>query len=502
LAGRAAFSEHQAKIRLIEGQKARWVHHFRLTWQLPNSIDLVTDVRINSPGIQKVRHVGEVQARKSQEGRGFLFYLVVLSLLVEFGRPQDVIPGLKLIPFPSLIDLLIGVSVVLSGKLSFAKTQTKLWMALFVVMAIHVPIATNNFWAAITLKDMLLIFLFYLGLTSYVDTVDKLKVILTAWLGVHVILAFTGLMNKGQGVGGWLGDENDFCMEMNVAVPFAYFMALTYKQGPRRVMYLCMLCLFILSAMVSLSRGGFIGLVCVGGYCWLKSSHKGKGVLIVMVVIIFMLIAAPEQYWEEMQSATDEKTMTVGTGAERLYTWGIAWKMFLGNPIIGVGQGNFPWNFEEAQGFDRFNTRSLAGRAAHSMYFTLVPELGLVGTTLFIGMLMANYSSVRRVRALFRRPMRAPLTAPPRANQQHESFAIATSDSLEAAMVGYLASSVFISTLYYPTFWVLTGLAVALENSVRSNDKSSSDYKPQYPVVPKIPPSLRVARSRPLGYSS
>lgn len=401
--------------------------------------------------------------KKVNDKRGLLFYLVVLSLLVEFGRPQDIIPGLKLIPFPSVIDFLIGLSVVLSGKLTFSKTQTKLWIALFVIMAIHVPIATNNFWAAMTLKDMLLIFLFYLGLTTYFETVDKLKSAVNAWVSVHVVLAVMGLINKGHGAGGWLGDENDLCMELNVGVPFAYFLLMSEKNPARKMIYVGVLCVFVLSAMVTLSRGGFIGLTAVGMYCWFKSPNKGRAVGLIGLVIIFMLIFAPEEYWEEVQSSTDEQTMSVGTGAERLYTWGISWEMFLLHPVIGVGQGNFPWNFEEAQGMERFNTRSLSGRAAHSMYFTLLPELGLAGITIFGMMLLANHATIGKARHIAKNLLLG-------SNRLHATrendpaFCLAVSNALEAAMVGYLVSSVFISTLYYPTFWVLTGFVVTLGN--------------------------------------
>ena len=148
-----------------------------------------------------------------------------------------------------------------------------------------------------------------------------------------------------------------------------------------------------------------------------------------------MLIFAPEKYWEEMESSTSDQTLTVGTGAERLYTWGIGWEMFLGNPILGVGQGNFPWNFENYQGGDRFNTRSLAGRAAHSMYFTLLPELGTVGTGLFILMVLSNYSVLGKVRS---RAKHLADSSPNDPRKERDiAFSSALSSALEAAVVGY-----------------------------------------------------------------
>ena len=110
------------------------------------------------------------KSTEAKEKPGFAFYLVLTSLLLEFGRPQDIIPGLKLIPLPSMVDLLIGLSVVMSGKFSLAHKQTRLWVALLILMALHVPIATNNYWALMVFKDMVLYFCLYLGITSYVLT--------------------------------------------------------------------------------------------------------------------------------------------------------------------------------------------------------------------------------------------------------------------------------------------------------------------------------------------
>ena len=432
--------------------------------------------------------------------RGFGFYLVLISLLVEVGRPQDIIPGIKVIPFPSMIDLLIGLSVVVSGKLNLANKQTKLYIALLLIMVGHVPFATNNYWAAMVLKDMILYFCFFLGIVCFVDTVDKMKVLVNAWLIVHLVLAVLGIMSGGKGVGGWLGDENDFCMEMNVAVPFAYFMLLGTQHKTGKVLYLTSLCIFILTAMVTLSRGGFIGLAAVGFYCWLKSAKKGRAVVLVGVVVIFMLIFAPEKYWDEIRSATDDRTMTVGTGAERLYTWGIGLDMFLGNPIFGVGQGNFPWNFEEYQGGDRFNERSLAGRAAHSMYFTLIPELGFVGAMCYFLMAWNNYATVTRLKSLARIFRTAKAKTPIIKEERDIAFGVSVGSALEAAMIGYLASSVFISTLYYPTFWVITAFIVALGNVFQKNGASgepgsaivSVPRKPTRPILP-----IRTIRPRP-----
>jgi len=40
-------------------------------------------------------------------------------------------------------------------------------------------------------------------------------------------------------------------------------------------------------------------------------------------------------------------------------------------------------------------------------------------------------------------------------------------NAILGGMIGYLATSAFISTLYYPTFWIMMALAVALRNTTQ-----------------------------------
>ena len=143
--------------------------------------------------------------------------------------------------------------------------------------------------------------------------------------------------------------------------------------------------------MASLSRGGFFGLASVGIYCWYRSPKKLNAFIVVAVAVVFMLVLAPAKYWDEIGSSTDEETMKYGTGAARLYTWGIGMEMFLYNPIIGIGQKNFPWTFEVYEAGRTFHERSMAGREAHNAWVTLIAELGIVGIIIVGGMLVQCY---------------------------------------------------------------------------------------------------------------
>ena len=402
------------------------------------------------------------QPRQAQESNAG-FYLVLAYLLFEYGRPQELIPGLRVIPFGTGLSVLILLNVIMSRKLDFSRLQTKLWLPLFAVMAIHVPIAVNNFWALMTFKDMLLLYCVYLGIVTFVDSLEKMMMLIKMWMGILLFLAVMGIAKGGVGIGGWMGDENDFCMVMVMAVPFAYFLLFSATGVAQKTKYLGFLGTYILAAVASLSRGGFFGLAAVGAYCWYRSPKKLNALIIVVVVLSFMLVLAPEKYWDEIASSFSEETMSEqGTGGARLYTWGIGMKMFFDNPIIGIGQGNFPWTFPIYEAGQTLNERSFGGRAAHSAWVTLISELGLVGTMIIGTMLLRCYKDLKLVRTIF---------APVEARLKHGQTAKAGEDvraylarDMEGSLIGFIVSGVFISILFYPSLWIMMALIVALRN--------------------------------------
>jgi len=323
------------------------------------------------------------------------FYLVMLAMLFEFGRPQDIIAPLKVLPIPTLLDVSLFGAVLISGKATFSNKQTKLWLVLLVFMLAWVPFATNNYWALMIFKEMTLYFFFYLGIVTFVNSEERMQNLIFMWLGVHGLLGINGILHHGQGVGGWLGDENDFGMEMNVAVPLAFFMYLAASSLRARLLYLGLLGLFIMSVVATASRGAFLGLLAIAAYCWFYSPRKIMSLALGICLVGLVLVAAPQEYWDRISSITEDKTMEQGTAGQRMFTWGIGWEMFIANPMFGVGQGNFPWTIGEYLGGRTWQTKSLAGRQAHSLYFTLLPELGLVGSIIFGSMVFWNYRDTR-----------------------------------------------------------------------------------------------------------
>jgi O-antigen ligase len=410
-------------------------------------------------GIATAKSAERVQAPSTQSGSRLPFLLILIYLFFLYGRPQAIIPPLSYLRLPGLTALMLAFFLVLSGKVRLMERPTLLFALLLGLMVIHGPIAVNNYWALQVFIAMSLNFVAYLSLLHFVDDEEKFRRLVDVWLKVHVLVAIVGAVKKGIGTGGFLGDENDLCMALNMVLPFTFFLALSAPKLSKKIYYVSLACLFLFVIVYTNSRGGFIGLVATGLYCWWKSRNKLLSGAVAALLILFMALAAPPAYWEEIRSIPEENTPAnpYGTGAARIYKWKVAWGMFLDNPVMGVGQGNYPWNVGEYElklGFEEgFHYRSMAGRAAHSLYFTLLAELGLIGAVLFASMIVLTVRNLRFIQKSDGTGSTGAGGALPFA-----SLGMA----LEAGLLGYLVTGIFISVLYYPNFWLLMGFTLSL----------------------------------------
>jgi O-antigen ligase len=411
------------------------------------------------------------------------FSLLLFYLLLEYGRPQDQIPFLSALHLPAITIVLLLLCVLFSGKFRLKGMQTVLFLGLLGLMVVHGPIAVNNYWALMIFITMTINFIVFLSLTLFVDNEEKYEKLIRIWLAIHVVLGLIGLLKgSGRGIGGFLGDENDFCMTLNMIIPFPFFLAMS-ERGKKRILYLGLTLMFLFVIIMTQSRGGFVGLMATCIYCWLRTKKKALTALVIILFAGFVLLVAPSSYWSEVRSIQEEGA-SKGTGAERVYTWGIGWHMFLDHPIMGVGQGNFPWVFKKYEykvtGSDEpFRGRSVAGRAAHSIYFTLLPELGLIGTMLFLGMVVVSIKDLNLIKKTL-------IQKTKQKGEKIESRCYPLALALEGSMIAYLVSGAFISVLYYPNFWIFMGFVISLKHIV---SKGSATF----PEIPETVPMKRTS---------
>lgn len=402
------------------------------------------------------------------------FILLIISLIFASFRPDRLLPGGKvLMYFPTIIVVILFFYWLKTPQKTLNNYQTKLFIAFVILMALHVPFVRNYGFAKAIFKGF-----FIYGVTSFLFTVQfintpgKIIKYIKLMVILNVFVAVLGILGKGKVNLPVLGDENDFCLLMNICLPFAYFLGQQEENKSKKFLYYAIAGIFIMGNIASFSRGGFLGLVAVGLYMFYKSKRKAAAIVIMLVFGLVIFFAAPQTYWDEMNTIKTEGS-SEGTGKERIESWKAGWKMFLDYPLFGVGPGNFgPW-FPD---YYPFNPGKMWGRVAHSLYFTLIPEMGLIGIFLFIGMLRGNYKDHSYISSFEEKNVETSASL----NYYNKDFdkAEKTIKTLQylsmayfGAMLAYLATGTFISVLWYSYFWQLTAFWIVTANAARQVEK-------------------------------
>ena len=283
------------------------------------------------------------------------------------------------------------------------------------------------------------------------NSMRAIKILLTAFFAVHIPTAIHGIKSGGYGPGGWFGDQNDLSFALNAAIGIGTYLFLESYVGKRKAWIAIGMGIMVTAVIVSFSRGGLLGLASVGAYLFMTAKRSRMPILVMCVIgIVAILLFAPAE-WKEEMGTIDTAASAQDTGGKRLYYWEIGWKMFLDHPLTGVGTENYGIRAPEYRDTSRFK-ESMWKRVAHSLYFTLIPEHGLVGIFIFLGMLRACFRGHRRLQQRYDD------------DPEHETRRTAAmlSSGLSAAMVASLVTGTFVSVLYYPPVWFLAALMGSL----------------------------------------
>jgi O-antigen ligase len=411
---------------------------------------------------------GMVLERETAESRigrfGFSYYVLLIYLFFEYGRPQSFFPVIGLLHPGWIILSLLFLRLFSKRKfMDLSIGENRCFIGLILLMLVHVFIAANNHWAYQMLRSVVLYFVAYLSIVNFVDSYEKLERYIDIWLTINIICAVIGIMNGGRvPFSGFMEDENDFSLVMNMALPFSYFMFLSTRSMNKKLFYVVAGSLFMFANVASLSRGGFIGLVSVFAYCWYKNPKKVLSTFMIAITAGFLYFAASPSYWDEVKTIKDENIET-GTGEERWYSWKIAWRMFQNHPIIGVGQGNYMILASDYQTSEELSRRRpLWGRQAHSVYLTLLPELGLIGAALFGGLLVYSWRDLRRISMMETQLVSNHPEISNEAETIHRLRRLRYAGyGISGSLIGYLISGSFLSVLYYPHLWLLVALSIS-----------------------------------------
>jgi O-antigen ligase len=402
---------------------------------------------------------------RDQSGFGLCFIAILIWIAIEYGRPT----------YPLKLPLIISSFLFLNWLILPEKKwspQIVCFLLLAGEMLLLVALADNNYSAFWATYQLLITLLFIcIPLIHFVDSMRKVSIFISTFLIVFLYIGVVAVLGDGMGPGRNQSgqDENYTAALMCMAIPIAAFLFYFVQGGIKKILLIGALVIYVAAVIVGLSRGGFLGLAVAFLYCLVLSPKKWIGISVGALGIIAVLLLASHQYWDEVSSITH---VHEGTADLRIQAWKIGMRIFLHNPILGVGPDNFKWHMVEFQSPEQWEEYDRGIFVlSHSSFIDLFSELGLIGATLFGAVLYFNYKDVKFMTKDLEKRAETLKNENRGTVQEREAFLAdcrrirCYAYGLMGGILGLLVAFAFLSGLYYSNFWVLTSMVVALKKN-------------------------------------
>ncbi len=262
----------------------------------------------------------------------------------------------------------------------------------------------------------------------------------------------SGGLHQIHGPGGHLlADNNHLALAVLMVIPlFVYLISVTpekwLKIGLVSLVFLC-----VLAVLGTKSRGGFIGLLIVGGYFWYKSNRKILATIGITLMVFVASNLLQESWFNRME--TIETAQAESSFTDRIVSWKIHTLMAMDRPFLGGGfraaQYGHVWR-SLAYDFDKlsFIPSPLPGHkawAAHSIYFQVLGDHGFFGLFLYLLIICLSFLKLSSIEKYFKNSWQARL-----------------SKMIKVSLVAYCISGAAVSMAYFELFYVLLGLIICL----------------------------------------
>jgi O-antigen ligase len=396
--------------------------------------------------------------------RSFTFYCALVLVFLRFSYLPETIAYFTGINTYLLYIFgpiaLMGVVAFGGLNRTFRYAPARFWLAFLVYMVLAIPFSSwrgdSVMLAQTYIRTNFLMLLVTAGVAmTWVECRNMMYVIASATIlnlvTTHLLMSQTTesdrLVLQSQGS---ITDPNDLAAHLLLVLPFLLFIVL--RRGTPVVIQLILAAtladgLFLI--LRSGSRGGLVALIVTLGFILVFGSARQRlAVGVAAVVMCIILIAfLPGATWKRITSFSE------GPGAEskesRIYLLRKSIEFTFKKPIFGVGPGQFA-NYEgrEAVNEGRFGH----WHATHNTYTQISSECGIPALVFFLGAIISTFGILRMIRK--------------KARNVYKPEIVAAVFCITIALIGFSTASMFLSNAYRFDFLAISGLVIAIWQSV------------------------------------
>ena len=390
---------------------------------------------------------------KGVNQEGAAFWWLCIYLFFEYIRPQAIYKVIDVLPYGKIAIIAACIAAFSDRSIRWVSNPGNVLFILFFIIVLLSSIFAfypSRAFGKIDIPAVWLII--YFLIITIINTEKKFFLFLLLFLLVNFKMSQSGFVNYAQrgfgyaswglaGSPGWFQNAGDFAIQMVIFAPLsiAFILALkSYWSRYKRMLFYLLPFTALITIVGTASRGGQLGIVAVGVWFLFKSRLRIRAMAGVLIVGLVLYSILPEKMLEKYNSSGED-----ATSQQRLELWEYGLEVVKDNPVFGIGYENW----RDYCAFTNTNGEMHCFEA-HNTYIEALSEVGITGFVVFILILIFTFVLNARTRA--------------NAKQQNNQFIWYIAHGLDGGLVGCVVSSVFISVLFYPMFWVQLALTVAL----------------------------------------
>ena len=291
-----------------------------------------------------------------------------------------------------------------------------------------------------------------------------------------------------------LGDRNELAVAFVMTLPVCFYLLGEYGKRSR-ILHLGLIgtmALLVVAVIGTQSRGGFLSLLALAGYLFMKSDRKlllGALAAVLVVVLANFVSAEWTARIDTINTATEDASFM-----GRVVAWKLSFIMAMQNPFFGGGFKSleyFPVWIDLSRDFfsypwfytgDAVPVTDFA-RAAHSVYFQVLGDHGFVGLALYLACLFGAFRKAGRSARTVRK-----------AGGPAWLFKLAT--TVQLSIFAFALGGAALSFAYFDLIFTLFALAIVIETRLvpaalaRLDNKQNHAHGANSPAVAAPPPPL------------
>lgn len=342
------------------------------------------------------------------------------------------------------------------------------WTIASTAMTEGLPVIAWEYW--VRFFKVFLLFVFVVLIVN-----EKLHVDFILWCVVLSIGFYGGLEalkwiasgggHKIEGFSGHvLGDRNELALAVVMTLPICVYLLGEYGKRGAVVRFglIGLMGLLVAAVIGTQSRGGFVALLGLAAYLFLKSERKVLLGIFTVILVYALSYVVSDEWTSRMDSIGEADNDASFMG--RVVAWKLSFIMAMNHPIFGGGFKAlefFPvWASlsQEFFSYSFFYTGEampdpVKARAAHSVYFQVMGDHGFVGLGIYLVFIVLAFMGARSVAVQARK-------------HPETGWIAAVATTLQLCLFTFCLGGSALSFAYFDLLYAICGIIVVLKGRI------------------------------------